>query len=223
MHSSSRRSAWNSKRGENGAIALALDRVVLRRIEELARLVIAERRRLAFAALGLRPLDAFDRIMGDGVLVAQILEQRRQRREPVPDRAAAKPAPRQVVAPGDDVGARHRAKFLRPDDAGEAHEIPHRVFVSAAGARVAEIGEPLDLGRHVRQPMKLGGRQHSRNTGGGLSWELVVHRFARLRLTSLIRGHRSPSAAVLRPGSFLSVDQVKITLDRDRHDDGSVV
>ena len=32
------------QRGENGAIALALDRVVLRRIEQLARLVIAERR-----------------------------------------------------------------------------------------------------------------------------------------------------------------------------------
>jgi hypothetical protein len=36
--------------------------------------VVAERRRLAFAALGLGPLDAFDRVMGDGVLVAEIFE-----------------------------------------------------------------------------------------------------------------------------------------------------
>ena len=122
------------QRGENGAVALALDRVVRRCLEQLARLVIAERRRLAFAAFRPRPLDAFDRVMGDGVLLAEIFEQRGERRQPVPDGAAAKPALRQVVAPGDDVRARHGAKLLRPDDAGEAHEIPHRVFVGAAGA-----------------------------------------------------------------------------------------
>ena len=136
---------------------LLLMRVGLRRGEQFAGLVIAERRRLAFAAFRPRPLDAFDRVMGDGVLLAEIFEQRRERREPVPDRAAAKPAPRQVVAPGDDVRARHGAKFLRPADAGEPHEIPHRVFVGAPGARVAEIGEPLDLGRHVGQAVELGG------------------------------------------------------------------
>ena len=139
------------QRRENGAIPLALDCLFLRRIKELARLVVAKGGGLAFAALGLRPFDALDRVMGDGVLVAEILEQRGERRQPVADGAAAKAAPHKVVAPGDDVGARHGAKFLRPGDAGEAHEIPHRVFVGAAGARVAEIGEPLDLGRHVGQ------------------------------------------------------------------------
>ena len=113
---------------------LLLMRIGLRRGQQLARLMIADRRRLAFAAFRLRPLDAFDRIVGDGVFLAEIFEQRGERREPVPDRAAAKPAPHQVVAPGDDVRARHGAKFLRPLDAGEAHEIPHRVFVGAAGA-----------------------------------------------------------------------------------------
>ena len=49
--------------------------------------MVAERRRLAFAALGLRPLDAFDRIVGDGVFLAEIFEQRGQRREAVADRA----------------------------------------------------------------------------------------------------------------------------------------
>ena len=111
--------------------------VVLRGLEELARLVIGDRRRLAFAAFRFRPLNAFHRIMGDGVLIAEIFEQRRQRREPVPDRAAAEAALRQLVAPGDDVRARDDPKFLRPADAGEAHEVLDGGFVRAARARVA--------------------------------------------------------------------------------------
>src|SRR5208283_2866567 len=86
------------QRRQDRAIALALDGVFLRRGQQFARLVIAERRRLAFAAFRLRPLDAFDRIVRDGVLLAQMFEQRRQRGEAVPDRAAAKSAPYQVVA-----------------------------------------------------------------------------------------------------------------------------
>ena len=53
----------------------------------------------------------------------------------------------------------HGAEFLRPGDAGEPHEIPDRVLVGAPGAAVADIGEPLDLGRHVGEPVKLGGGQ----------------------------------------------------------------
>ena len=170
LHSSSRRSAWNSSVERMARSRLLLIVSSCGRLEQLARLVIAERRRLAFAAFRLRPLDAFDRVMGDGVLVAEIFEQRRERRQPVPDRAAAKPAPRQLVAPGDDVRARHGAKFLRPADAGEAHEVLHGVFVRAAGAGVAEIGEPLDLGRHVGEPVELGGGQHAEKHGRGRSW-----------------------------------------------------
>ena len=44
---------------------------------------------------------------------------------------------------------------------------PHRVFVGAAGVRVAEIGEPLDLGRHVGQPVELGGGQQPGGRGNG--------------------------------------------------------
>ena len=127
--------------------------------------MIAERRRLAFAALGARPLDAFDRVVGDGVLVAEIFEQRRQRREAVPDRAAVELAPREVVAPGDDMRPGHDAEFLRPHDAGEAHEIADRVFVGAPGAAVGDVGEPLDLGRDLGQPVKLGGGQQPLGRG----------------------------------------------------------
>jgi len=38
--------------------------------------MVAERRRLALASFSARPLDAFDRVVGDGVLVAEIFEQR---------------------------------------------------------------------------------------------------------------------------------------------------
>jgi hypothetical protein len=69
--------------------------------EQLARLMVAERRRFAFAALCLRPLDAFDRIVGDGVFLAEIFKQRRSRRA--------------RSSPGDDVRPGHRAKFFRPD------------------------------------------------------------------------------------------------------------
>jgi hypothetical protein len=75
---------------QDRAVALGLDGLLRWRREKLAGLVIADRRRRAFATLGLRPLDALDRIVGDGVLVAQIFEQRRQRREAVADRAAGR-------------------------------------------------------------------------------------------------------------------------------------
>ena len=80
------------------------------------------------------------------------------RGEPVPYRATAKAGPHQLVAPGDDMGARHDAKFLPPADAGEAHEVLHRVLVDPAGAPVAEIGAPLDFGRHVGQPVAVSKR-----------------------------------------------------------------
>ena len=44
------------QRRQDRAVALALERVGVRRGQQLARLVVAERRRLAFAAFRLRPL-----------------------------------------------------------------------------------------------------------------------------------------------------------------------
>ena len=86
------------QRRQDGAVALALDGIRVGRCEQFARLVVADRRRLAFAAFGLRPLDAFDRVVGDGVLLAEILEQRGRRGRPVPDRRAAELAPVQLAA-----------------------------------------------------------------------------------------------------------------------------
>ena len=160
------------QRRQDGAVALALHRVRLGGRQQLAGLVVAECRRLAFAALGPRPLHAFHRIVGDGVAVAQVLEQRGERGQPMPDRAAAEAALHQRVAPGDDMGACHRAELLRLGDADEAHEVADGVLVGAPGARVAEVGEPLHLGRHVGQPVELD-RGQQPGAGQDLGRELV--------------------------------------------------
>ena len=64
------------QRRQDGAVALVLDRVLVGRCQEIAGLVVANRRRFSFAALGPWSLDAFDRVMGNGVPVAEIFEQR---------------------------------------------------------------------------------------------------------------------------------------------------
>ena len=59
----------------------------------------------------------------------------------------------------------HGAEFFRPGNAGELHEIADRVLIRAPGAAIADIGEPLDLGRDVGQPVKLGGGQKPLGSG----------------------------------------------------------
>jgi hypothetical protein len=67
------------KRGQDRAIAHALQRIFGWRFQQRSRLRIAERRRAAFVAVGQGPLNAIDRIAGDGISFAQVIEQRRQR------------------------------------------------------------------------------------------------------------------------------------------------
>ena len=82
------------------------------------------------------------------------------------DGAAGEAARHQLVAPGDDMRARYGAEFLGARDAGEAHEVAHRIFVGAPGLRAGEVGEPFDLGRHVSEAMILGRRQQPTNWRG---------------------------------------------------------
>ena len=172
LHSSSRRSAWNSSVDRMARSRLLLRLSASGAAEQLARLMIAERRRLAFAAFRFRPRHAFDRVMGHGVFLAEIFEQRASAASRWRIGAAAQLAPHQVVAPGDDVRARHGPKFLRPRDAGELHEVGNRVLVSAARVPVGEVGEPFGLGRHVGEPVELGGGEQPVG-GPGLGWQLV--------------------------------------------------
>ena len=61
---------------QNGPVPLPLQGVSGRRLQQLSRLEVAQSRRLAGLALNSRPLHAFDRVVGDSVLVTQVLEQR---------------------------------------------------------------------------------------------------------------------------------------------------
>src|SRR5438132_14076781 len=95
----------------------------------------------------------------------------------MPDRGTALNvfAPVEVVTPGDDMRPRHGAEFVRPDDAGEPHKILDRVFVGAPGAAIGDVGEPLELRRHLCQALKLGGGQKP-VAGRNLGWKMsVVH------------------------------------------------
>ncbi len=141
------------QRRQDGAVALLFDgffagRGVLAGChEQLAGLVVAERRCLAFAALGPGPLDAFDRVVADSVLVTEILEQRGQRRQTVSDRGAAKGrlAPGQVVASGDD-------------DAQTAPKLPTkiirtgRVLTAEEFNRLSDVPPEREWFRNIRNP-----------------------------------------------------------------------
>ena len=181
--------------GKYGAVALALERYAVGCVQQPASLVISKRRRLAFVTFGLGTLHALDGVMGDGIALTQILEQRRQRRQAMPDGHAAQGALRQVVAPGDDVRAGHVAKLLRLHDAGEPHEILQRVFVGAPGALVAEVGEPLDFAGHVGQTLEVGGGQEPGRGGEGAGRSGVLMRSSRLpQLPSRVTPRALPAA-----------------------------
>jgi len=109
--------------------------------------VIAEPRGLAVAALDLGPLDAFAWVM------------REQCGQRVAYRCTTTLAAGAVVAPGDDVCARHGAEFCRALDAGEARKIADRILVGPPGMSVADVSKPLELRRHVLELMILGDRQ----------------------------------------------------------------
>lgn len=91
-----------------GAIALVLERYWVGRVEQMARVLFTQGRRFSAITFCSRALDAPDRVMRDGVFLAQVLEERRQGGEAMPDGHATQPSLYQVLAPGDDVGSGHK-------------------------------------------------------------------------------------------------------------------
>ena len=148
------------ERRQDGAIALAFERRRWRCLEEHAGLLITQGRRQAFVGIeDFGPLHAFDGIVHHGVALAEILEERGDRGELAPDRRAGHCPALEALAPGDEVGARDHAEFLRTLDAGKVHEVLEIVLVGAARLPIRDVGKPLNLGRHVSEVEELFGRQ----------------------------------------------------------------
>ena len=133
-------------------VALALEGVGGRRIEQRPGLGIAQRRRLALAGgLDRRALHTADRVVGDGVALAQVIEERGQRRELAPDAGGREAAFLERMPPGDDMGPGDGAHVAGPGNPEEGAELVHVTAVGPPGALGADVGEPLGLRRHRRE------------------------------------------------------------------------
>jgi hypothetical protein len=123
------------------------------------RLGITEGRGAAFIVVGHWALDAVDRVAGDRVALAQIIEQSRQRREFAPDAGRGECTRLEVLAPGDNVGPSDGAQLSRSPQAGEGRELTDIAAVGTPGFGIGDIGEPFELGRHLGEIAKLGRRE----------------------------------------------------------------
>ena len=133
-----------------------LEGIVGWRIEQFASLGITESRGAAFIVVGHWALDAVDRVAGDRVALAEIIEQGRQRREFAPDARRGEYTRLEVFAPGDNVGPSDGAQLSRSPQAGEGGELTDIVAVGAPGFGIGDIGEPFELGWHFGEIAKLG-------------------------------------------------------------------
>src|SRR5258708_1817757 len=82
------------------------------------------------------------------------------------------------ITPRDDVRRGDQPKLLRPLDTGEQHEVPNGVLVSALRIGIADILEPLNFRRNLRQSLELRGRQKSFTCGNGCT---ITHPSVRRR------------------------------------------
>jgi len=153
--------------GQYGSVAFHAKRIPSGCIEQLPRLVVAQGRGAAVAAVRFWAFHALDGVVGDGVMVAQGVEQRGQGRQPVPDGRAVQGTVAEVVTPGDNVRPRHGAEFFWFLDARERHEVLDGVFISQPCIGVSEIGEPFHFRRHVGQAQEFRrGQQAAWGRGG---------------------------------------------------------
>ena len=120
------------------------------------RLGITEGRGAAFIVVGHWALDAVDRVPGDRVALAQIIEQSRQRGEFASDAGRGEYTRLEVLAPGYDVGTIDGAQLGWLAQAGEGGEFTDIVAVGPPGFGIGDIGEPFELGRHLGEIVELG-------------------------------------------------------------------
>jgi len=147
--------------GEDGAIAHALEGVLGRGVEQLAGLSVTERWRGAFIGINRRPLDAIDRITSNSVTLAEIIEQGRKRRELAANGGISQAASLELLAPGDDMGARHGAELGGTAQTGKGAELPDIDAVGLAGFGIGDVGKPFKLRRDLGEVAILRRRKHA--------------------------------------------------------------
>ncbi len=86
-----------------------------------------------------------------------MIEQAGQGRQLPADGSRRVPPALQLLAPGERVGAGHPLELPRPHDPHKRHELADVALVRPARPRIADVGKPLGFGRHVGQPLELGG------------------------------------------------------------------
>lgn len=145
--------------GKDSAVALATQGGGVRRVEQGARLVVANGWRFTFLAFHFRTLDALDRIACNGVDLAQVIKQRRERGQLAPNRWAGQLTVLQVAALGEDVSAGNNAELFRTIDAGKHHELLQVALIGTAGLRIVDVGVPGHRWRHISQLIELLVRQ----------------------------------------------------------------
>ena len=150
------------QQGEEGAIAQGLQIVAGGELQEVPRLRIPERRRLALVAFDLGPFHALDRIRRHRILIAEVFKQGGEGGQLAPDRRAGELAPLEVLAPGEDMRAGDEPQFRRRGDADEGHELLQVIAVRAARVGIVDVRKPLGRRRHLGELVKFRRRQRAR-------------------------------------------------------------
>lgn len=105
---------------KHGAVSEAAERRNVRRLQQQPHL----RRRLHFVLAHLGAFDPIDRISGHVLTVAEVLEERRKRRQPIVDRPLAQTSPDQLLPPRDDVRPGDLLEVFRGSDS----ELPGKLY-----------------------------------------------------------------------------------------------
>ncbi len=96
-----------------GLVTFAFERVRVWSLKKIPCLGITNGRGGSFVAIGLGPLRTFNRIMGDRIVLTQMIKEGREGRELAPDRGRAGFLRFQFLALGQDMGTGHRAHGFR--------------------------------------------------------------------------------------------------------------
>ena len=107
------------------------------------------------------PLDAVDGIASNSITLAEIIEQGGERRELAADGGISQAASLKLLAPGNDMHARHSAEFSMPAQTGKGAELVDIDAIGLAGFPICDVGEPFELGRHFGELAILSRREHA--------------------------------------------------------------